>query len=78
MINQKPRNYFCASNLFPLWCKAFDQTKEKEISAKVLKYIKDLGLDDFEGGVPNTLAETGEQWDFPNVWPPMQVNIKNY
>lgn len=23
-------------------------------------------------GVPSTLRHTGEQWDYPNAWPPMQ------
>lgn len=29
-------------------------------------------MDELPGGVPNTLYRSGEQWDFPNVWPPMQ------
>lgn len=26
----------------------------------------------YPGGVPNTLNPVHEQWDYPNVWPPMQ------
>ena len=26
-------------------------------------------------GVPNTLVPSGEQWDYPNVWPPMQYML---
>lgn len=26
-----------------------------------------------EGGVPTTLIETGEQWDYPNGWAPLQL-----
>ena len=43
-----------------------------KISSAVLKYIDKLKLDSYPGGVPNTLQQTGEQWDYPNVWPPMQ------
>ncbi|CAD7012312.1 trehalase isoform X2 [Ceratitis capitata] len=72
MINQKPRNYFVPTNLAPLWTGAYNRNDSEKISASVLKYIDDLKLDSYPGGVPNTLAQTGEQWDFPNVWPPMQ------
>ncbi|NP_001291906.1 trehalase isoform X1 [Bactrocera dorsalis] len=72
MINQKPRNYFVPTNLSPLYTGAFNKSDSERISASVLKYIDDLKLDSYPGGVPNTLAHTGEQWDFPNVWPPMQ------
>ena len=35
---------------------------------KTEKFSKSLR--DFVGGIPNSLQETGEQWDFPNAWPP--------
>lgn len=72
MINQKPRNYFVPTNLSPLWVKAFNISDTEKISKSVLAYIEANKLDTFPGGVPNTLYQTGEQWDFPNVWAPMQ------
>lgn len=72
MINNKQRNYFSASNLFPLWVGCFDRFNRPKIARQVLGYINRLQLDKFPGGVPNTLANTGQQWDYPNVWPPMQ------
>lgn len=27
------------------------------------------------GGTPTSLNHTGEQWDFPNAWPPLQSFI---
>jgi alpha,alpha-trehalase len=24
------------------------------------------------GGIPTTLEHSGEQWDYPNAWPPLQ------
>ena len=24
------------------------------------------------GGVPTTLENSGQQWDFPNIWPPLE------
>lgn len=51
---------------------SYNVDKIDKISKSVLKYIEILELDKYPGGVPNTLYATGEQWDFPNVWPPMQ------
>lgn len=72
MINSKRRNYFVPTNLFPLWMNCYPESKRAHITEKILQYIENEKLDDHPGGVPNTLQHTGEQWDFPNVWPPMQ------
>lgn len=73
ILNDKRRDYFVTSNLFPLWFKAYNKENELEITKKVLSYIAKTGIDDYAGGVPNSFEQTGEQWDFPNVWAPMQV-----
>lgn len=56
----------------PLWVGCFNTADRPNVSRKVLAYIDRLQLDKYPGGVPNTLADTNEQWDYPNVWPPMQ------
>lgn len=66
------RAEFVATNLSPLWLGIFDRRDAERVAAKVLGYIERCGLDDFAGGVPTTLRDTGEQWDFPNAWPPVQ------
>lgn len=60
------------TNLAPLWTGAFNTAEKELLSKKILKYINQTGIDQFPGGVPNTLLQSGEQWDYPNVWPPMQ------
>jgi alpha,alpha-trehalase len=81
MINNRQRPYFVVSNLLPLWTQCYNQNKSAHITEKVLKYIQNEELDSYPGGVPNTKLHTGEQWDYPNVWPPMQhaliVGLKN-
>lgn len=72
LINQKRRPYFTPTNLSPLWTRCFDQSQSQRIAEKVLDYINQTRVDVFPGGVPNTLYLSGEQWDFPNVWAPMQ------
>lgn len=75
LINKKPRNYFVPTNLSPLWAKAFNRKDTKKISESVLKYLRDLKIDKYPGGIPNTLQQSGEQWDFPNAWPPTQYVV---
>lgn len=75
MVNKKRRDFFVTSNLVPLYVGCYNKDEEANITGKVLSYIEKNGLDGFVGGVPNTLAQTHEQWDYPNVWPPMQVNL---
>lgn len=72
LINKKPRNYFVPTNLAPLWTGAYNTADRDHIAEKVLNYIKVNKLDSYPGGVPNSLLHSGEQWDLPNVWPPMQ------
>lgn len=72
MINRKHRGFFVVTNLAPLFYRCFDDKNTAEISEKIMTYIKKHALDSFPGGVPNTLEPTGEQWDYPNVWPCMQ------
>lgn len=72
LINNKHRPYFTPTNLSPLWMRCYDVTKRLHIASKVMNYINKTRLDDYPGGVPTTLQDTGEQWDWPNVWAPMQ------
>lgn len=75
LINKKSREYFVASNFVPLYVEAYDLYKRSEIAQRILQYIKVNNLDSFVS-LPNTLfqCENGQQWDYPNVWPPMQVS----
>lgn len=52
--------------------RCYDVTKRVHIASKVMAYINNTRLDDYPGGVPTTLVNSGEQWDWPNVWAPMQ------
>jgi alpha,alpha-trehalase len=42
---------------------------------KTLEYIKDEAIHSYLGGVPTSLEQTGEQWDLPNAWPPLQIIV---
>lgn len=53
----------------------FNQSRSQYIADKVIAYINRTEIDIYPGGVPNTLYRSGEQWDFPNVWAPMQYML---
>ncbi|XP_074315976.1 putative trehalase isoform X2 [Silene latifolia] len=57
-----------ASNFIPLWIKPFDSVDTAE---KVMKSLKASGLV-HAAGIATSLTNSGQQWDYPNGWAPMQ------
>ncbi|KAK6619676.1 hypothetical protein RUM43_012433 [Polyplax serrata] len=74
MRNNIRRNYFYPSNLAPLWTECYDKDAVKEVGEGILKYLDDTNIMvNFLGGIPASLEMTGQQWDLPNAWPPLQM-----
>jgi alpha,alpha-trehalase len=48
------------------------QSLSGHYARKTIRYINDEGIRSYLGGTPTSLELTGEQWDFPNAWPPLQ------
>jgi len=69
-INEKKRSYFYPTNIAPLWtgCYKYNET----LVRKVMKYLQNAHIMRNLGGIPTTLEHSGEQWDYPNAWPPLQ------
>ena len=63
------RRAFTPSNLVPLWTQA---ARRPERAAAAVAYVERQDLLRFPGGVPSTTTPSGQQWDFPNVWPPLE------
>lgn len=74
ITNMKHRKYFYPSNVAPFWFNVIDKRVASKHAPKVLDYLKHSQGLDFPGGIPASLVRSGEQWDFPNVWPP-EVSI---
>nr|AGK89798.1 soluble trehalase [Apolygus lucorum] len=72
MINNIKREYFYPSNVAPLWTGCFEQEKKDYSLDHVLGYLKSGQITQNVGGIPTSLEATGEQWDYPNAWPPLQ------
>jgi len=62
--------------IYPLFFKMVDQ----ERADKIAKYVKDNFLK--PGGVVTSIHNTGQQWDAPNGWAPLQwmtiIGLENY
>lgn len=74
-LEQRPRRFFFPSNVAPLWAAILDEDDTKKFSKRALNYLKEKEVLDFPGGIPTSLINSGEQWDYPNAWPPLQAFI---
>nr|DAD17965.1 TPA_asm: hypothetical protein HUJ06_019428 [Nelumbo nucifera] len=61
-----------ASNFMPLWIELFNS--DGPMVKKVMKSFQDSGLLR-AAGIATSLTESGQQWDFPNGWAPLQHMI---
>ncbi|XP_003796890.1 trehalase [Otolemur garnettii] len=67
--NGKKNLQFYPSNLAPLWAGCFS---DPVVADKALKYLEDSQILTYQYGIPTSLQKTGQQWDFPNAWAPLQ------
>ncbi|CAH2235149.1 jg16140 [Pararge aegeria aegeria] len=75
--NKRHRKFFYPSNVAPLWMGAVDKEFVKMNAPRILDWlVKSKGLD-YPGGIPTSLIQSGEQWDFPNAWPPLVSLVVN-
>ena len=70
--NNRPRKYFYPSNLFPLWAESYDLKDRKMVAESAVDYLKRTGASKCKGGIPTSFENSGQQWDYPNAWPPLQ------
>jgi alpha,alpha-trehalase len=65
-----------AATLYPLFLKIATADQARVVAASVERKLLDAG------GLATTLAESGQQWDAPNGWAPLQwivvVGLRNY
>ncbi|CAL4122557.1 unnamed protein product, partial [Meganyctiphanes norvegica] len=64
---------FYPSNFMPLWAEMYGTEREKSyILEQALAYINRYEIEKFPGGIPTSLMNSGQQWDLPNGWAPLQ------
>ncbi len=63
---RSPNPAFCLAGLYPLFFEMADTARAKAVR-RVLesKFLR-------AGGLVTTTNNTGQQWDYPNGWPPLQ------
>lgn len=67
------RRYFYLSNIHPIWSGCYGQEDSRAHTVeKVINYLKKKSIINYDGGVPTSLENSGQQWDFPNAWAPLQ------
>ena len=67
------RKTYYASSFFPLWLYTINSTqKNTHMATKAYHKMNELGVLKYVGGIPTSLINSGQQWDFPNCWPPLQ------
>ncbi|KAG8434590.1 hypothetical protein GDO86_012820, partial [Hymenochirus boettgeri] len=72
-IDVKHRNTrFYPSNLVPLWAMCYS---DPVYADRAVSYLENSGALSYKNGIPTSLTHSGEQWDFPNAWPPLQHMI---
>eukprot|EP00889_Picochlorum_renovo_P006036 jgi/Picre1/33066/NNA_008392.t1 len=58
-----------ASDWVPLWC--MEDAVEVNILSKAVDSLR-ASVINAPGGIAASSIQTGQQWDWPNVWPPLQ------
>lgn len=75
LLNDIGRDYFYPTNVVPLWTNCYDVSRHTDYVAQVMKYLEKNKIMLNLGGIPATLEHSGEQWDYPNAWPPLQYFV---
>ncbi|XP_078055341.1 trehalase isoform X2 [Mustelus asterias] len=75
LISNRSNTAFYASNLAPLWAECFTEQEPGQTAEMVIRYLEDHRLLWYSNGIPTSLVASGEQWDYPNAWPPLQQII---
>ncbi len=65
-IAEKTTGFYSLAGMAPLYFSIADQEQAEKIARNIEAYFM------FPGGLPSTLILSGQQWDAPNGWAPLQ------
>ncbi|XP_042333101.1 trehalase [Sceloporus undulatus] len=69
LLRQRHNQAFYPTNLAPLWAECGVGPSHAE---SALRYLERSPALSYRNGLPTSLANTGQQWDLPNAWAPLQ------
>ncbi|HLT08807.1 MAG TPA: alpha,alpha-trehalase TreF [Cyclobacteriaceae bacterium] len=75
-VSHKPTKVMSLAGVYPLFFNIASQKQASRVHEHIVKSFLQ------PGGVVSTLHQSGQQWDFPNGWPPLQyltyIGLSNY
>uniref|UniRef100_A0A8D8LCN1 Trehalase n=1 Tax=Cacopsylla melanoneura TaxID=428564 RepID=A0A8D8LCN1_9HEMI len=79
MRNEKPRKLFYPSNFAPLWTGSYTFPKPL-VAQSAIRYLiaNNVITPNYAPvyyGIPTSLRNSTQQWDFPSCWPPLQAMV---
>lgn len=67
---------FYPSNLMPLWTESYGKERSPEfVIEQAIAYLQRHNITAYPGGIPTSLLRTGQQWDLPLGWAPLQYVV---
>ncbi|XP_050422492.1 trehalase-like isoform X1 [Adelges cooleyi] len=77
---QTHRNYFYPTNLTPLWTGSYNKRLTRDYGELAVNYllkneIINANLEPNYLGVPTSLFNSTQQWDYPNCWPALEAIV---
>lgn len=72
LTTKSPRKLFYASNIIPLWVGAYSSSATV---TRVIASLRKTGVLKERGGVPTSMLQSGQQWDYPNGWAPLEYFV---
>lgn len=64
---------FYPSNLMPLWTESYGKERSPEfVIEQAIAYLDRYNISAYPGGIPTSLMPSGQQWDLPLGWAPLQ------
>lgn len=67
---------FYPSNLMPLWTESYGKERAPEfVIEQAIAYLERHNITAYPGGIPTSLMDSGQQWDLPLGWAPLQYVV---
>lgn len=75
-VAEKPTGFYSLAGMVPLYFSIAEEDQAIRVAHNIERFFM------FPGGLPSTLTLSGQQWDAPNGWAPLQwmsyKGLKNY
>ncbi|XP_029428987.1 trehalase isoform X2 [Rhinatrema bivittatum] len=69
LVTKQRNKAFYPTNLAPLWAECI---MDQSLVEMAVRYLEESEALSYRNGIPTSLYQSGQQWDFPNAWPPLQ------